>query len=278
MHSIEEYLPKVSLIISFYNKIDILKLVLAGLEKQSFKEFEVIIADDGSKAEVVNEIKQIIANSKLNIIHIWHEDLGWRKNIALNNAIIKSKADYLVFIDGDCILHKHFIKEHYLARQQNVMLAGRRVYLSERVSQILKPAYVKHGFLENLFVPLMIIDRLLGKGSYIEYALYIRSKWLRKKINNKDRGILGSNFSIHKQDILAINGFDERYASPYLGEDTDLEYRLRLNGIKVKTLKFLAIQYHFYHERLVNTKQNESIFEDTLKNKYVYTPYGIKKQ
>jgi hypothetical protein len=53
---------------------------------------------------------------------------------------------------------------------------------------------------------------------------------------------------------------------------------LRLNGIKVKTLKFLAIQYHFYHERLVNTKQNESIFEDTLKNKYVYTPYGIKKQ
>jgi len=278
MQSTEEYLPKVSLIVSFYNKIDIFKLVLAGLERQSFKEFEVIIADDGSKVEVVNELRQIISSSKLNIIHLWHEDLGWRKNIALNNAIIKSKADYLVFIDGDCIPHKHFIKEHYLARQQNVMLAGRRVYLSERVSRILKPAYVKHGFLENLFVPLMIIDRLLGKGSYIEYALYIRSKWLRKKINNKDRGILGSNFSIHKQDILAINGFDERYTSPYLGEDTDLEYRLRLNGIKVKTLKFLAIQYHFYHERLVNTKQNESIFEDTLKNKYVYTPYGIKKQ
>ncbi len=274
----EIFNPKVSLIVSFYNKIDILKLVLAGLERQSFKEFEVIIADDGSKEAVVNEIKQIIAISNLNIIHVWHEDFGWRKNIIFNCAIVKAKADYLIFIDGDCIPHKHFIKEHYLERQKNVVLAGRRVNLSKRVSRILKPSFVKSGFLENLFIPLMIVERLLGKGSFIEYALYIKSKQLRKKINNKDRGILGCNFSIHKQDILAINGFDERYLSPYLGEDTDLEYRLRLNGLSVKTVKYLAIQFHIYHERLINTKQNEIIFEDTKKNHYAYTPYGIVKK
>ena len=278
MQSAEENIPKVSLIISFYNKLDILKLVLAGLERQSFKEFEVIIADDGSKQEIVDELKRIIAYSKLNIVHVWHEDLGWRKNIALNNAIIKSRAEYLVFIDGDCIPHKHFIKEHYLSRQKSVVLAGRRVNLSEHISRILKPSFVRHGYLENLFIPLMIFERFLGKGSYIEYGLYIKSKRIRKKINKKDRGILGSNFSIHKQDILAINGFDERYNSPYLGEDTDLEYRLRLYGFSVRTVKFLAIQFHTFHERLVNTKQNEAIFEDTKKNNYAYIPYGIKKQ
>jgi glycosyltransferase involved in cell wall biosynthesis len=278
MHSPDKYIPKVSLIISFYNKLDVLKLVLAGLERQSFKEFEAIIADDGSKQEVVDEIKQIIETTKLNLIHIWHEDLGWRKNIALNNAIIKSRSEYLVFIDGDCIPHKHFIKEHYLSRQEGVVLAGRRVNLSKRISRILKPSFVRSGYLENLFIPLIIIERLLGKGSYIEYALYIKSKWLRKKINNKDRGILGSNFSLHKQDILAINGFDERYNAPYLGEDTELEYRLRLNGLSVRTVKYLAIQFHIYHERLVNTKQNETIFDDTKKNNYIYIPYGIKKQ
>lgn len=273
-----EFRPKVSIIISFYNKIDNLKLVLAGLTRQSFKEFEVIIADDGSKEDVVNELKQIIENTQLKIIHIWHKDLGWRKNIILNKAICIANSDYLIIIDGDCIPHKHFIKEHFQARQKNVVLAGRRVNLSARISNMLKPAYVKKGFLENLFIPLMIFDRILGKGSYIEYALYIRSKWLRKKINMKDRGILGSNFSIHKQNILEINGFDERYLAPYLGEDTDLEYRLRLNGISVKTVKYLAIQFHIYHKRLINMKQNEIIFEDTKKNQYAYTPYGIIKK
>src|SRR5687768_7510377 len=97
-----------SLIISFYNKIEYLRMILAALERQSFKNFEVVIADDGSKAEVVNEIKEIQTKSPLQIQHIWHEDIGFRKTKILNESIRKSNSDYLIFIDGDCIPHHKF--------------------------------------------------------------------------------------------------------------------------------------------------------------------------
>ena len=95
-----------SVIISFYNKIDYLKAVLAGFERQTHKEFEILIADDGSKASVVDEVKKIIATSPLTIKHVWHADNGWQKNKILNRAIKRSKYAYLIFIDGDCIPHK----------------------------------------------------------------------------------------------------------------------------------------------------------------------------
>ncbi len=271
----EEFNPKVSLIISFYNKIDILKLVLAGLQRQSFKEFEVIIADDGSKADVVYELKKIIANSSLHITHVWHEDNGWQKNTILNKAIVASKSEYLVIIDGDCIPHRNFINEHYDSKQLHTVLAGRRVDLSEKISRILKHFHVRYAMLETIFIPWMIIEKLLGRGNHIENAFYIRSKWLRSKINNKDRGILGAHFSVYKSDLIAINGFDERYKAPYCGEDTDLEYRLRLIGCNVKTVKHIAILFHLDHKRMPNNKMNESIFEETKKNKMAYTPFGI---
>jgi glycosyltransferase involved in cell wall biosynthesis len=271
----EEFNPKASLIISFYNKIEILKLVLTGFERQSYKNFEVIIADDGSKPEVVVELEKIITDSKLNIRHIWHDDNGWQKNIILNKAIVASNSGYLIFIDGDCIPHRHFIKEHLNAKQLHTILAGRRVNLSERVSRFLKQKHVRFAMLETIFIPWMIFEKLLGMGSDIENAFFIRSKWLRSKINNKDRGVLGAHFSIHKSDLLAINGFDERYKAPYVGEDTDLEYRLRLNGCKVKTLKHVAILFHLHHKRMPNTKINDSIFEETKEKKIAYTPFGI---
>ena len=142
-------MPKASLIIAFYNKIDFLKLVLAGCERQTMKDFEVIIADDGSRPEIVAEINQIKEASPLNIQHIWHEDDGWRKNEMLNKAVVASKSDYLVFVDGDCIPHSRFIEEHYLQREENTCLTGRRVNLSQKISNQLNPTNIKAGFLEN---------------------------------------------------------------------------------------------------------------------------------
>jgi len=111
-----------SVIISFYNKIEILKLVLAGFERQSRKGFEIIIADDGSANAVVDELQRIIKASPLQIKHVWHPDNGWRKNIILNRAIASSCSEYIVFTDGDCIPHRHFIKEHLLAKRKNHVL------------------------------------------------------------------------------------------------------------------------------------------------------------
>ncbi|MBA7576800.1 hypothetical protein ES708_18642 [subsurface metagenome] len=156
-------------------------------------------------------------------------------------------------------------------------MAGRRVNLSKTVSDRLTYNKVQKGFLETKLFPLMIWESIMGRGNRIENGFYFRSRAIRKRINKKDRGILGCNFSIHKSDLLAINGFDERYEAPAVGEDTDLEYRLRLNGVKVKMVKHLAIQFHLYHPKLSRPGKNLEILNETMEKGILYTPYGIDK-
>jgi glycosyltransferase involved in cell wall biosynthesis len=227
----------VSLVISFYNGIDYLKLILAALGRQSFKDFEVVIADDGSREEVVRELKKMIAETNLSIQHLWHEDAGFRKTMIFNQAIVRSRSSYLIFMDGDCIPHFRFIEEHYKSREQKVLLAGRRVYLSEKISRSLTPEKISRGYLEGSFIIRLIIDGLLGKSSHVIKGIHVRNAWLRKVLNRSMTGVLGSNFSIHKDDLLAINGFDERYQAPAVGEDTDIEVRLVWNNVRIKMVK-----------------------------------------
>lgn len=266
----------ISLIISFYNRIDYLKLVFAGLEIQSFKDFEVIIADDGSNELVVNQLKSLIHKASFNVKHLWQEDKGFRKNKILNRAIVESSSDYLVFIDGDCIPHSEFLNEHFKNREQKICLTGRRVNLSRRITEKLNEELVKQKFLEkNLF--LLFWDSIFGETVDFEKGIYIKSKKLREFINKKPRGLLGCNFSIHKKDILDVNGFDERYIHPSIGEDSDLQFRLELNGVKIKSLNNIAIQYHLYHKLQERKEINLKLFEEVKKSKIAFTPYGIKK-
>ena len=116
---------KATIIAAFYNRIDFLKLVLAGLERQTEKNFELIIADDGSSENVVREINKIIPVHSFPIKHIWQEDKGFRKNKILNKAITESESDYLIFVDADCVPHRSFIEGHltFLIRIYHLQVA-----------------------------------------------------------------------------------------------------------------------------------------------------------
>ena len=268
---------EVSVIISFYNNFKFLELVFAGFERQTNKNFEILLADDGSKKEIIEKIEYYIKRSSLNIRHIWHEDQGWRKNAILNKAIQAAESDYIIFIDGDCIPHKSFINEHFVNKQKNTILAGRRSNLSKFISDKLTYKNVKNGILERKFALTGLLLKSITGGSHLENAIYFKNNFIRKKINKKDRGVLGSNFSLYKSDIVEVNGFDERYTKPAVGEDTDLEYRLRNAGKKVKTVKHLAIQYHLFHKKLERDKTNLDYLNQVIENKTTYTPYGINK-
>ena len=265
-----------SLVVSFYNKIGYLKMILAALERQSFADFEVIIADDGSRQEVVNEIQEIIRTSPLRIQHIWHEDKGFRKTKILNEAIRQSRSSYLIFIDGDCIPHRKFVEEHYLNRKAHVLLAGRRVYLSEKLSARLSEAKIKNGYLDGRFLIELLVDGIFGKSSHVIKGFYVKHKGLRTFLNRSMKGVLGSNFSVHKEDMEAINGFDERYEAPAVGEDTDIELRLGWNNVKISMVKNMAVQYHIYHKKLPRTDRNMEILALVMKERRPITPYGLR--
>jgi glycosyltransferase involved in cell wall biosynthesis len=269
-------MPKTSIIISFYNKIDFLKLVLAGFERQSFNDFEILIADDGSKREYSEEIENIAKSTGLQIKHIWQNDSGFRKNKIMNKAIIESTSDYLIFIDGDCIPHREFINEHYENREIGVCLTGRRVNLSEYISKKLTPEKIRDGYLAKRIIKL-IYDGIFGQSTYVEKGIYFKSVLIRKILNKKYRGIVGCNFSLYKEDILRINGFDERYEAPSVGEDTDIQYRLELLGVKIKSINNIAIQYHLYHNLLPRPDKNLKLFDTVKSSGDYFTPFGIEK-
>lgn len=267
-------MPTISVIISFYKRVDYLRLVFAGLERQTFNDFEVIIADDGSDETVKKQVQQLRHSGPFPTRYVWHEDRGFRKNKILNCAIRAAQSPYLIFIDGDCVLHRNFIREHYNYRAKQVCLSGKRVLLSEKLTELLSPDKVSEGCLEHHFWKL-VFDNLAGQSTLVEKGWYFKNPLLRKLINSKNRGLIGCNFSLYKNDIAAINGFDERYELPYVGEDTDVEYRLRLNGVSIQPLYNIAIQYHLFHPKQPRSGKNLAIFNKVQKMKTAYTPYGI---
>jgi len=267
---------KTSVIAAFYNNTKYLKLVLAGFERQSQKDFELIIADDGSTEEVVKEIESIASNYPFRIKHIWHPDKGFRKNKILNQAILSSESDYIIFIDSDCVPHSKFVEEHLNEKESNTVLTGRRVNLSQKITNELTEQNIRDGFIEKNYLKI-IDDGLFGKSYDVEKGFYLENKFLRKTLNKKYRGLLGCNFSLHKKNIIDINGFDERYEAPSIGEDSDVEFRLGLNGVKVKSLNHIAVQYHLYHKPQERLQKNLDLFDEVKKSRIAYTPFGLIK-
>ncbi|HSD64615.1 MAG TPA: glycosyltransferase [Ignavibacteriaceae bacterium] len=269
-------MPSASVIISVYNRFDYLELVLAGFERQSFKQFEVIIADDGSGDDFVKKLNNISRSFSFPVVHLRQEDKGFRKNKILNKSIIASTADYLIFIDGDCIPHREFVNEHLNHRMKNICFTGRRVNLSDKITLQLSPGLVREGYLEKNNLKL-IMDGLFGQSFYVEKGFFVKNKYLRNILNKKTRGLLGCNFSIYKKDFLRINGFDERYEAPSVGEDSDVQYRLELNGTSIKSLNNIAVQYHLYHKLQERPQKNLDLFNKVKESGLAFTPFGIEQ-
>ncbi len=245
--------PSLSLIIAVYNKPENLRLVLAGCARQSFRGFEVIIADDGSGPSIKEVVLEAQTLYPFPIVHCWHEDKGWRKNSMLNNAIRSSNTEYLVFIDGDCLPSRHFLLDHWNEQEENKVLLGRRVETSKRWSaeltmeRIHSGAFERYGWKEWM-------DGFRGDSLRVEDGLRMPNKFVRTILLRNVRGMLGSNFSVAKKHLEAINGFDELYNGPGCGEDSDIQYRLSLIGVTGKSMRNLAVQYHIWHP-LTRTSQ-----------------------
>jgi glycosyltransferase involved in cell wall biosynthesis len=270
---------KASIIIAFYNDIKSLKMILSALNNQYQNNFEVIIADDGSRDEIVGQIKDLITDISYPIQHVWHKDNGFRKNRILNKALLKAQYDYLIFIDGDCIPQDNFVRDHLDHATQETCLNGRRADLSPSVSQTIRgDGSTPPNKLFKTYFKDIIADYLRGNGKNIEKGLRVTNPSISHWLNNKNKGLVGCNFSLFKSSLLNINGFDERYESPGVGEDSDIEFRLRLDGIKVKNIFYMANQIHLYHQVRFRDSINKEMFMEVQRNEQKYTPYGINQE
>lgn len=271
---------KGTIIISVYKNIRNLDLIFNALTIQTFKDFEVIVSDDGSGEEMNKFISEWKQKHSLLIKHVWQEDSGFRKNRILNESIRKSDTDYLIFIDGDCIPHSEFIEAHISNRENNTALFGRRVYLGEDNSLSLTEDKILSRKYEK--INLNILKESLTKkekGSCnAEEGIIIKNKTVRKLFLKEDVGILGSNFSLHKSLIEKINGFDENFIGPGYGEDTDVERRLRLFGAKIKSIRNLAVQYHLYHKKTVESSGNRDYYKKIKDDRNYFCINGLIKK
>ena len=268
---------KASVIISVYDNTRLLKPVLDSLKQQTEKNFEIIISEDGQS----EEMKTFVADYPFvnDFQHLTQKDNGWQKNKALNNAIRHAKSDWLIFIDGDCVLHPRFVEMHLRYAGETVILAGKRVKLDSETSLFLEnnmPEAI--GEMQKKCIRKLFTGR--GKTTFIEESIFISPDgWLRfipglRKANR----LTGSNMSFSKKAIYAINGFDEEYTLPAVGEDTDLFWRFRAAGFQVKPVRNLAVQYHLYHSENWNdnTENLKRMLKNQSENRYICT-CGIKQ-
>ncbi|OOF14967.1 glycosyltransferase [Salinivibrio sp. PR919] len=276
---------KATVIISFYNNKKALCMIFQSLKEEKTYNFDVIVADDGSSDDITSWLKDYIKLLPFRVLHVWHEDKGFRKNRILNKSIAASKTDYLIFIDGDCVPQAGFVQDHLYAAEKGVVVCGRRVELSEKYTQKLYSSPEKSTFSHVYFIPMMfryLWFNLLGydtdvTGKHIENGIHIkflRNLMLKRRL---EKSIIGCNFSLFKDDFKKINGFDMNYEAPAVGEDTDIEFRLNGVGIKTKALKFGAALLHLYHQELKRPSINQEIFQETVKNKAFWANNGLDK-
>ncbi|MDI1233020.1 MAG: glycosyltransferase, partial [bacterium] len=196
---------KVSIIIAFYKNLAALELIIKALTFQSFRNFEVIIAEDDNSTATKLFIDNLIKQSEISIQHVYQtEDAGFRKNQILNRAIQISNGEFIIFIDGDCIPHKHFIKRYTEAADSKTALFGRRVMLSEKLTTLLY---------ETKDLKLLSLWYLItNKAKGLKYAFGLPVMKQPREI-----GIYGCNWGLYKQELLAINGYDEDYTTAGVG-------------------------------------------------------------
>jgi cellulose synthase/poly-beta-1,6-N-acetylglucosamine synthase-like glycosyltransferase len=238
----------ISLIISFYKRLDFLDLILKSLDIQSFENFEIIIAEDNNDPQTIDFVEIARRIHSFNIQHVSQKDKGFRKTEILNEAIIKARGEQLVFIDGDCTLHKHFMKEYSKAITDTHFCYGRRVFCSKKLTdKLLVSKEIKNI---NIIQVFLNGGRSLGAGLYLPF---------KKNRDKQHRRILGCNWGIMKKNILAVNGFDEDYKRAGVGEDFDIDWRLKKTGLKVRSMKGKAIVYHLYHKPNYNALDTEYV-------------------
>ncbi len=264
----------VSVILSTYNNPDLLEKVIWGYQRQTFTNFELIIADDGSGPETAQLCQRLQRHTRQVIRHVWHDDCGFRKCSILNQAILAARGPYIVSSDGDCIPRRDFLEIHRTYARPGWFLSGGCVRLPLELSSQIGHDDVWSG---RAFEASWLLNRGLKPNLKCLKLIGGRVGSVLNRVSPTKPTWNGHNASAWKDDLLKVNGFDERMR--YGGLDRELGERLVNAGVRPRQIRFSAICLHLWHTRTYVTHQgwqlNNAIRKQNRCHKITRTAYGI---
>ena len=246
---------------STYKNPRSLARILENLKAGTKRPEEIHVAEDGSNEETL----QVVKNFTQPISHHCQEDKGFRKAKILNRALNACQGDYVVFLDGDCLPHKQFVNDHLAMAEKGYFVQGRRCFIEEdQVNPLLQGK--------------TSLSRLMLSGKVSGLLKSFRLPKPIVKVNRDMYGLLGCNLGVWKDDLLAVNGFDEDYEG-WGREDSDLGARLYNRGLRRKMVYGRALVYHLNHpeNKRDQLDENDRRLEATISSGKKRCSNGIVK-
>ncbi|MDD4914324.1 MAG: glycosyltransferase family 2 protein [Methylococcales bacterium] len=233
----------ISVIVTTYNWPQALAACLRSLLAQTDRNFEIIVADDGSGQATGQLIAEFMSAGNITMRHMFHEDQGFRAGAIRNKAAAVATGDYLLFVDGDCVVFPHFIARHRQLAEAGHFVPGNRILLNRiYTTQVLEQQIALH----RASIAYFIAQRLKGNINRLLPLAYLPAAGLRHLHPRRWQKAMTCNLGVWKQDFLAINGFDEQFQG-WGFEDSDLVIRLIHHGVKRKEGRFAVPVLHLWH-------------------------------
>lgn len=233
-------MPRPALVITTHERPDALAAVLDSVSRQSAPPAMVVIADDGSGSQTGALIDDFARRASVSVRVVRQEHRGFRvarlRNLAIA-ALAPGDADYVVFVDGDMLLHPDFIADHLGIARGGWFTQGVRVLADAALTQrlIATPATQPTPF-------------TAGLGG-LRRAYLLRSPVLAAALRRPANALIAvksCNFAAWRDDLVRVNGFDEDFEG-WGPEDKELAQRLRHAGVRRQTLLFGGIATHLHH-------------------------------
>ncbi len=264
---------KTAVVVTTYNRPDALSAVLDGFRDQRDQAFELIVADDGSTAETRSVVETVRRQCAFPVRHVWQEDQGFRAAAVRNRAVASTGAEYIIFVDGDCVPSVDFVRAHRRLAEPGYFLGANRVLLSAFLTRdVLARRLPIHrwgwrAWLQAWFT--RKVNRVLPLMTLPDGAF-------RKWHPGRWQGIKTCNLSLWRSDLVRVNGLDEAYQGWGL-EDSDLVIRLIHAGVRHKSARCAAPVFHLWHPEQNRTglPDNQARLEALLQSKTSRSSMGL---
>ena len=267
--------PRIAVVVSTYNWPAALERVLAALADQTYGAAEVIVADDGSGPDTAELVGRWTERVPFPLKHVWQEDQGFRAAAIRNRAVAASESEYILFLDGDCVVRPDFLERHATLADPGRFVAGNRVLLSPELSeQILEQELDVSTWSNRRWLS----ERLSGGLTRWLPLLRLRLGAWRDRAPRAWEGAKTCNLGIWRSDFLAVNGLDERYTG-WGYEDSDLVIRLIRNGVRRRDGRLATTVLHLWHQEheRVGTEQNLARLAAIQDNPAVRAELGVDR-